>query len=96
MSVFECRVILCIWHVCQAWLKNVYKYATKERAMDIFHHLGAIMMAMHESEESTVEELHTFFAKFSDQPRFLEYFYNTWCQGEGCISELDITFNLAL
>ncbi|GLJ19345.1 hypothetical protein SUGI_0348530 [Cryptomeria japonica] len=85
-TIFECRVILCIWHVRRAWLKNVYKYATKERAMDIFHCLGAIMMAMHESEESTMEELHTFFAEFSDQPCFLEYFYNTRCQGEGRIT----------
>ncbi|GLJ11866.1 hypothetical protein SUGI_0178840 [Cryptomeria japonica] len=79
-SVFECRVILCIWHMRRAWFNNVYKYAMKERAMDIFHCPGATMMTMHESEESTVEELHTFFAEFSDQPCFIEYFYNTWCQ----------------
>ncbi|GLJ08389.1 hypothetical protein SUGI_0087860 [Cryptomeria japonica] len=35
-SVFECRVILCIWHMRRAWLKNVYKYGMKEREMDFF------------------------------------------------------------
>ncbi|GLJ12928.1 hypothetical protein SUGI_0200680 [Cryptomeria japonica] len=86
IDVFECRFILCIWHMRRAWLKNVYKYATKERVMDIFHCLGEIMMAMHESEESTMQELHTFFVEFSDQPCFLEYLYSTWCEGEGCIA----------
>eukprot|EP01018_Ginkgo_biloba_P033865 Gb_14367 [translate_table: standard] len=43
--VFNCDVLLCLWHVRRAWLKHVRSKASKETNHDMFKDLGNIMHA---------------------------------------------------
>ena len=73
-ATFNYCVILCIWHICQAWLKNVLKYASKDRVKSMFEWLEMIMNSMGENKDTTYKLLNNFFIKFSDQLDFLVYF----------------------
>eukprot|EP01018_Ginkgo_biloba_P035849 Gb_29690 [translate_table: standard] len=43
--VFNCDVLLCLWHVRRVWLKHVRSKASKEKNHDMFKDLGNIMHA---------------------------------------------------
>lgn len=77
-SSIKCKILLCVWHVRRAWLKNVgNKVQGRENQIHIFHSLGEIMHTC-EDDESVKKTVERFFERFRDQPRFLEYFKTTW------------------
>ena len=77
-SSIKCNILLRVWHVRRAWLKNVgNKVQGRENQINIFHSLGEIMHAC-EDDESVKKTVERFFERFRDQPRFLEYFKTTW------------------
>ena len=70
-------MILCIWHVRRAWLKNVNRLASNPRkAKEMFNELGCIMK---DTLNVDVDDaINNFFRKFADEQKFLDYFYKNW------------------
>ncbi|GLJ18412.1 hypothetical protein SUGI_0326200 [Cryptomeria japonica] len=80
---FGCQVILCLWHVRRAWLKNVYRYVSnKDVGTNMFHRLGEIMHVMNDNEDITTNLIRNFIEEFKDEKKFIEYFQKTWCHDE--------------
>ena len=74
-------MILCIWHVRRAWLKNVNWLASSpEIASEMFNELGIIMKNCSNDEVS--DAIDGFFNKFSNEEKFLDYFYKNWVAGD--------------
>ncbi|GLJ23155.1 hypothetical protein SUGI_0437160 [Cryptomeria japonica] len=86
---FDCQVLLCIWHVHRAWLKNVYRYASnKDVAAHIFHRLGEIMYEISDDQGITTQSIKKFMEEFKEEKKFIGYFQNTWCHDESCIDDV--------
>ncbi|GLJ18525.1 hypothetical protein SUGI_0329350 [Cryptomeria japonica] len=86
---FDCQVLLCIWHVRRAWLKNVYRYASnKDVAAHIFHRLGEIMYEISDDQGITTQSIKNFMEEFKEEKKFIDYFQNTWCRDESCIDDV--------
>ncbi|GLJ28473.1 hypothetical protein SUGI_0560150 [Cryptomeria japonica] len=84
---FDCQVLLCIWHVRRAWLKNVYRYASnKDVAAHIFHRLGEIMYEISDDQGITTQSIKNFMEEFKEEKKFIDYFQNTWCHDESRIA----------
>ncbi|GLJ55025.1 hypothetical protein SUGI_1181210 [Cryptomeria japonica] len=80
---FGCRVLLCLWHVRRAWLKNVYRYVSnKDVGTNMFHRLGEIMHVMSDNEDITTNLIRNFIEEFKDEKIFIDYFQKTWCHDE--------------
>ena len=76
-----CDVILCVWHVRRAWLKNVNRLATNSiKANEIFNELGSIMK--HTLNTEVDDAINRFFIKFVDEEKFLDYFHKNWVVGD--------------
>ncbi|MCO5613306.1 hypothetical protein L7F22_067582 [Adiantum nelumboides] len=85
-EVFGLPVLLCIWHVRRAWLKNLVKKLrdpTVRAAM--FRHLGMIMNMQGKPGMSScgrVEEAHKlldqFFVDYACEEEFIAYFKRQW------------------
>lgn len=72
-----CEVILCVWHVRKAWLKNVNRLASSpEKGKEIFNELGHIMKNCLNDEVATA--INGFFTKFANVAKFLDYFHKNW------------------
>ena len=70
-------MILCIWHVRRAWLKNVNRLASDPRkANEMFGELGYIMK--HTLNVEVDDAINSFFSKFADEQKFLDYFHKNW------------------
>ncbi|GLJ37316.1 hypothetical protein SUGI_0756990 [Cryptomeria japonica] len=83
---FGCQVLLCIWHVHRAWLKNVYRYVnSKDVGEKMFDRLGDIMHAMSDNEDSIAQLIKEFIEEFKEEKKFIDYFQKTWCHDEGRI-----------
>eukprot|EP01018_Ginkgo_biloba_P013838 Gb_04941 [translate_table: standard] len=77
-SMVGCHILLCLWHVRQAWMKQVFKKATNEmNGTKMFKKLGAIM---HEckDDDSVREALDSFCLEFATETSFLKYPYDNW------------------
>eukprot|EP00253_Pinus_taeda_P028427 PITA_28427 len=76
-----CDVILCVWHVRRAWLKNVNRLATSSiKAKEMFSELGFIMK--HTLNYEVEDAINQFFIKFADEEKFLDYFNKNWVTGD--------------
>ena len=74
-------MILCIWHVRRAWLKNVNRLASSpEIASEMFNELGIIMKNC--SNDEVTDAIDGFFIKFTNEKKFLDYFYKNWVDGD--------------
>ena len=79
--ITRCEVLLCVWHVRRAWLKNVNRLATSpEIANEMFSELGFIMK--HVSSDEVATAMDGFFKKIANEKKFLEYFHNNWVVGD--------------
>ena len=74
-------MILCIWHVRRAWLKNVNRLASSsEKEKEMFNELGNIMKSCSNDEVDNV--INGFFTKFATEGKFLDYFHKNWVAGD--------------
>lgn len=74
-------MILCVWHVRRAWLKNVNRLATSSiKANEMFSELGFIMKynLTYEVEDA----INHFLIKFADEEKFLDCFNKNWVTGD--------------
>ncbi|GLJ35915.1 hypothetical protein SUGI_0720590 [Cryptomeria japonica] len=86
---FDCQVLLCIWHVRRAWLKNVYRYVSnKDVATHIFDRLREIMYEISDDQGITTQSIKNFMEEFKEEKKFIDYFQNTWCHDESRIDDV--------
>ena len=77
-TLTNAKILLCVWHVRRAWLKNVgSKVKGRENKIRIFRALGEIMHSC-QDEEAVQNAIASLFDEFSEHKRFLEYFKSTW------------------
>eukprot|EP01018_Ginkgo_biloba_P013702 Gb_15389 [translate_table: standard] len=77
-SVVGCQILLCLWHVRRAWMKQIFKKETNEmNGSKMFKKLGAIM---HEckDDDSIHEALDLFRLEFATEIVFLKYLHDNW------------------
>eukprot|EP01018_Ginkgo_biloba_P016184 Gb_10233 [translate_table: standard] len=77
-SVLGCRILLCLWHVQRAWMKQVFKKEKNEiNGSNMFKKLGAIM---HECKDdnSVHKTLDSFHLEFAIETVFLKYLHDNW------------------
>ena len=68
----QCEVILCVWNVRRAWLKNINNLATStDMASAMFSKLGYIMKYC--SNDDVTAAIQGFFNEFFDEGKFLDY-----------------------
>ena len=77
----QCKVILCVWHVRRAWLKNVNNLATSpDMASAMFSKLGYIMKYC--SNDDVTAAIEGFKDEFADESKFLDYLEKNWFSGD--------------
>ena len=77
----QCKVILCVWHVRRAWLKNVNNLATSpDMASAMFSKLGYIMKYC--SNDDVTNAIQGFFNEFFDERKFLDYLHKNWVSSD--------------
>ena len=82
----DAKIFLCKWHVKRAWLKNlISKVKTWEKRSAMFKALGSIMESQGNAEHSeqechevAMQRLEEYYAKFKDEPVFIEYVKREW------------------
>ncbi|XP_031274605.1 uncharacterized protein LOC116133077 isoform X2 [Pistacia vera] len=75
---FQCRVLLCIWHVRHAWIRNLLKKCHNlDVQREMFKHLGWILYSSR-SGPNGVETVEEFMQVFVDQCAFMDYFKSRW------------------
>ncbi|GLJ47194.1 hypothetical protein SUGI_0996270 [Cryptomeria japonica] len=80
---FNCQILLCIWHVRRAWLKNVYRYVNnKDIATSMFNRLGEIMYTKSDDEGIITQSIKKFMEDFKEEKKIIDYFQKTWCHDE--------------
>ena len=78
MTCTNCTILLCVWHVHRAWLKNVGNKAKgRENKIRIFCALGEIMHSC-QNDRSVQHTVVRFLDECSEHKKFLEYFRTTW------------------
>ena len=78
MCLTKSSILLCVWHVRRAWMKNVLsKVSGKGKRVSIFHAIGEIMHSCKDdiSVQKAVEKI---LEEFQDEEKFLAYFKTTW------------------
>ena len=88
----NCTLLLCVWHVHRAWLKNVgTKVRGKENKVCIFRALGLIMHSC-EDDASVQHEIQSFFDEFKEETVFLYYFATNWLNKNKLCKFLKVAF----
>ncbi|MCO5601561.1 hypothetical protein L7F22_055684 [Adiantum nelumboides] len=85
-QVFGLPILLCIWHVRRAWLKNLVKKVRDPQVRaDMFKKLGMIMNMRGRPGTTSckrVEEAHNlldqFFVEYASEQEFITYFKRQW------------------
>ncbi|MCO5547475.1 hypothetical protein L7F22_000925 [Adiantum nelumboides] len=85
-EVFGIPILLCIWHVRRAWLKNlVRKVPNPIVRADMFKQLGQIMnmpgkpcRSSYEKESQAHKLVEDFMVKYKDEDLFINYFMHEW------------------
>ena len=76
-KITHSKVILCVWHVRMAWVKNVNQLVPNpNRAKEMFKELGDIMKYC--SNDDVTDAIEGFFNKYADEENFLDYFHKNW------------------
>ncbi|KAK6929062.1 hypothetical protein RJ641_005267 [Dillenia turbinata] len=79
-DAFQCRVLLCLWHIRRAWIRSLFKNCSNfDVQREMFKHLGKILYCTRGSP-NIVDVVEEFMQIFVDQLAFMEYFRNRWLQ----------------
>ncbi|XP_059641485.1 uncharacterized protein LOC132283540 [Cornus florida] len=77
-EAFQCRVLLCLWHVRRAWIKSLIKKCCNfDVQREMFKHLGRILYCTR-SRPNTIDAVEEFMQIYVDQRAFMDYFRNQW------------------
>ncbi|XP_039057707.1 uncharacterized protein LOC120201102 isoform X2 [Hibiscus syriacus] len=77
-DAFQCRVLLCAWHVRLAWIRNLLKKCCNtDVQQEMFKHLGWILHSSR-SVPNAIDAVEEFMEVFVDQSAFLDYFQRRW------------------
>ncbi|XP_026404645.1 uncharacterized protein LOC113299774 isoform X2 [Papaver somniferum] len=77
-DAFQCRVILCLWHVRRSWMKSLLKKCCSLiLQQEMFKHLGRILYSVRDGP-SAIDAIEEFMQIFVDQFSFMEYFRDQW------------------
>ncbi|XAR69325.1 hypothetical protein NMG60_11000865 [Bertholletia excelsa] len=77
-EAFQCRVLLCLWHIRRAWAKSLLnKCCNFDVQREMFKHLGRILYCTR-SPLNTIEAVEEFMQIFVDQCVFMDYFRINW------------------
>lgn len=75
---FQCRILLCVWHVRRAWIKNLLKKCYNvEVQQEMFKYLSWILYSSR-SGPNSVDTIEEFMQVFVDQCAFMDYFKSQW------------------
>ncbi|XP_028779360.1 uncharacterized protein LOC114735774 [Neltuma alba] len=86
-EAFQCRILLCTWHVRRAWIKKLQKKCCNiEVLQEMFRHLGGILYSTR-GGPSAVDAIEEFMQIFVDQCGFIDYFKSH------CLSNIDMWIN---
>ncbi|XP_048331795.1 uncharacterized protein LOC107411131 [Ziziphus jujuba] len=77
-EAFQCRVLLCIWHVRHAWVRSLLRNCSNfDVQREIFKRLGWILFCTRSGPHAMVA-LEEFMQVFVDQSAFMDYFKRRW------------------
>ncbi|KAI3923717.1 hypothetical protein MKW98_011347 [Papaver atlanticum] len=77
-DAFQCRVILCLWHVRRSWMKSLLKKCCSLiLQQQMFKYLGRILYSVRDGP-SAIDAIEEFMQIFVDQFSFMEYFRDQW------------------
>ncbi|GMN39761.1 hypothetical protein TIFTF001_008983 [Ficus carica] len=77
-EAFQCRVLLCVWHIRRAWIRSLLKKCCNiDMQREIFKHLGWVLYCTR-SGQHTMDALEEFMQVFVDQCAFMDYFKRRW------------------
>lgn len=77
-EAFQCRVLLCLWHVRRSWVKSLLKKCCNfDVQREMFKHLGRILYCSR-SGPNTVDAVEDFMHIFVDQCAFMDFFRIQW------------------
>ncbi|KAI3911796.1 hypothetical protein MKW92_045214 [Papaver armeniacum] len=78
IDAFQCRVILCLWHVRRSWMKSLLKKCCSLiLQQEMFKYLGRILYSVRDGP-SAIDAIEEFMQIFVDQFSFMEYFRDQW------------------
>ncbi|KAJ7966088.1 Zinc finger protein [Quillaja saponaria] len=82
-EAFQCRVLLCLWHVRRAWIKALLKKCCNfDMQREMFKQLGWILYCTR-SGPNAFDAVEEFMQVFVDQRGFMEYFKTRWLPNIG-------------
>ncbi|GMG99040.1 hypothetical protein Nepgr_000880 [Nepenthes gracilis] len=77
-DVFQCPVLLCVWHVRHSWLKCLLKKCSNFDVLrEMFMHLGRALYCAR-NVSNAFDAIEEFMEIFVDQCAFMEYFRGRW------------------
>ncbi|XP_042490648.1 uncharacterized protein LOC122070532 [Macadamia integrifolia] len=77
-DAFQCRVLLCLWHVRRTWMRSLLKKCCHfDVQREMFKHLGRILYSTRNGP-SVVDAIEEFIQIFVDQSAFMDYFRDQW------------------
>lgn len=80
-KITHSKVILCVWHVRRAWVKNMNRLVPNpDRAKLMLKELGDIMKYC--SNDDVTYAIEGFSNKYADEKKFLDYFQTNWVSGD--------------
>ncbi|XP_051151110.1 uncharacterized protein LOC127265380 [Andrographis paniculata] len=83
-EAFQCRVLICLWHVRRGWLKAILKLCDNfEVQREMFRHLGRILYCTRNG--SSNEAFEEFMQIYIDQSSFIELFRSKWLPKMGML-----------
>ncbi|KAL5783213.1 hypothetical protein ACOSP7_008242 [Xanthoceras sorbifolium] len=75
---FQCRILLCIWHVRRAWMRSLLKNCYNvDVQREMFKHLGLVLYSSR-SVPNALDTVEEFMQVFVDQCAFMDYFKRRW------------------
>ncbi|XP_010249825.1 PREDICTED: uncharacterized protein LOC104592258 isoform X2 [Nelumbo nucifera] len=73
-EAFQCRVLLCLWHVRRSWIRSLLKKCYNfDVQREMFKYLGRVLYCMR-----TMDAIEEFMQIFVDQCAFMDYFRARW------------------
>ncbi|XP_024161759.1 uncharacterized protein LOC112169049 isoform X4 [Rosa chinensis] len=77
-EAFQCRVLLCIWHVRRAWIRSLLKTCRNlDVQREMFKYLGWLLYCTR-SGPNAMDAVEEFLQVFVDQCAFMDYFKRRW------------------
>lgn len=77
-ELFQCRILLCLWRIRRAWLRNIVKQCCNiDVQQEMFRRLGCILYTTRNGP-TAMDAVEEFMQIFVDQNAFLEYFKTKW------------------